>query len=234
MTQRAHQVIANSDVVVGYRGYVDRVMELLDGKDVISSGMGKERDSALISLDRAAGGSHVALLSGGDPGIYGMASPVIAELLAYGDDPLPFDVILIPGVTASTASGSLMGSPLAQDHGVISLSDRFVPWEVISQRLRALMAADMVVVLYELSSRHRPENMKLAHEIIQEHRPSETPVAVVKDAYQESQSIAFTTVGKLLDIEYDMRTTMIVGSSETTRVGNWMSTPRFHSRLVVE
>ena len=234
MTQRAHQAIIHSDVVVGYRAFLDRVPELLSGKEIISSSMGDERERALISLERAAGGSRVALLSGGDPGIYGMASPSVEELIAYGDEPLAFDVTIIPGVTASTASGSLLGSPLAQDHGVISLSDRFVPWSVISQRLHALMVADLVVVIYEPSSRHRPENMKKAHAVIQEHRGPETPVAIVEDAYRETQSVIFTSVGRLLDHQYDMRTTVIIGSSETVQSGRWMSTPRFHSKLKEE
>ena len=231
MTQRAHRAILHSEVVVGYQAFLDRVPELLSEKEIISSSMGDERERALISLDRAGGGSHVALLSGGDPGIYGMASPIIEELISFGVDPPPFEVTIIPGVTASTASGSLLGSPLAQDHGVISLSDRFVPWDVISKRLNALLVADLVVVIYEPSSRHRPENMKKAHGVMQEHRRPETPVAIVKDAYRETQSVTFTSVGRLLDHEYDMRTTVIIGSNETIQSGRWMSTPRFHSKL---
>lgn len=234
MTQRALHAILNCEVVVGFRANLDQIPELLDGKEVILSRMGEERERALVSLSRASSGSHVVLLSGGDPGIYGMASPVVTEIIAYGDDPIPFDVTIVPGVPASAASASLLGAPLGQDHGVISLSDRFVPWEVISQRLRALMLADMVVVIREPSSRHRPENMKLAHDLIQTHRRPETPVAVVKDAYQETQSIVFTTVSNLLDHEYDMRTTVIIGSSETIQLGRWMSTPRFHSDLALE
>ena len=112
--------------------------------------MGKEKERALEGL-------RVAVVSGGDAGIYGMAAPVF-ELLSKIDDTERglIDIEVVPGITAASAAASLIGSPLAQDFAVISLSDRFVPWDQIEKRLDAVASADMVVALYEPSSRHRP------------------------------------------------------------------------------
>ena len=229
MTHRAHQTILDSDVVIGYQVYLDQVAPLLSGKEVLASRMGKERERAMIAFDRAAAGARVALLSGGDAGIYGMASPIVEELIAAGELDHAFDVVIVPGLTASVASASLVGAPLAQDHAVISLSDRFVPWSVIEERLRAVMLADLVLVIYEPSSKHRPLNMSKATDVIREFRGSDTPVAVVTDAYREGQGVELTSLEHLLDYEFDMRTTVIIGNSQSVMNGRWMATPRFHT-----
>lgn len=55
---------------------------------------------------------------------------------------------VIPGVTAANAVASLLGSPLAHDTCLISLSDLLTPWPLIERRLHAAGQGDFVVVLY--------------------------------------------------------------------------------------
>ena len=103
----------------------------MEGKIVMHSSMGKEVERAREAV-RLARNSKVAMVSGGDAGVYGMAS-IVLELVQHEAPNL--DVKVIPGVTAATAAASILGSPLSSDFLVISLSDLLTPWEVIEKRL---------------------------------------------------------------------------------------------------
>ncbi len=72
MTFQAAKAIQSADFVIGYEPYLELIGDLLRGKQVISSSMGKEVDRAKTAVDLLNEGS-VALVSSGDPNIYGMA-----------------------------------------------------------------------------------------------------------------------------------------------------------------
>jgi len=134
MTLRAREVLSRADAVVGYETYV-RLAEpvIRPDAEVISSGMGGERGRVRAALKLASEGRVVALISSGDPGVYGLASLAIAlnVLEGYG-----VDIEVVPGVTAALAAASLLGAPLNNDFAVISLSDYLIPWEEIEEELR--------------------------------------------------------------------------------------------------
>lgn len=230
VTPRAREAIGRARVVLGYQAYLDQIKPLVRHKEVLSFPMGSENERAAIAVARARAGADVALVSGGDPGIYGMAGPVYAALL---DIPEATDgsvrVEVIPGITAASATAAVVGTPLMQDFAVLSLSDRFVPWEVIQKRLRAAMEGDFALVVYEPWSKRRPWQLQEARRLMLLHRPAETPVAVVRDATRATEKAVLTTLGAMLDCEIDMRTTVIVGNSQTVVRGGLMLTPRFHS-----
>ena len=129
MTARALKAIAAADYVIGNASYLDPLEPLLTGKNVIRSSMGKEVERAKQAIDLARS-SAVAIVSGGDAGVYGMASIVLEVLEHAGAD---VDVEVIPGVTAANAAASRIGSPLSGDFAVISLSDLLTPLEIIEQ-----------------------------------------------------------------------------------------------------
>src|SRR5581483_5651659 len=106
LTFRAREVIGRADVVVGYRTYIDLVADLLEGKEIVATGMTEEIDRARVAVDRAQKGERVEILSeiGWKPG---------------GD----FSVEVIPGITALSAVASLVGAPLTHDFAAVSLSD---------------------------------------------------------------------------------------------------------------
>ena len=141
---------------------------------------------------------------------------------------------LIPGVTAALACASLAGSPIMQDYAVISLSDRFVPWEVIERRLLAVAGAEMSIVLYEPSSRHRPDSMKKTVSALKTVLPDDTPVAIVRDAFRDDQEVRLATLVDLTGMSLDMKTTVIVGSSQTISDGVRMVTARFYQSANAE
>lgn len=229
VTARAREAIRRSDVVLGYKAYLDQIGPLISRKEVLSFPMGSENERAAIAVARASAGAHVALVSGGDPGIYGMAGPVYEALLGLPEtgDGLP-RVEVIPGITAASAAAALVGTPLMQDFAVLSLSDRFVPWEVIQKRLQAAMEGDFALVIYEPWSRRRPWQLRESRRLMLLHRPPDTPVAVVRNATRHAQNVALTTLGAMLDREIDMRTTLIIGNSQTVARRGLMLTPRFH------
>ena len=217
----AREALAASELVVGLGQYADRIRHLLrPGTRVSTPPLGSEVERARKALDEARSGGSVALVSGGDVGVYAMASPA----LELADDDV--DVTVVPGVTAAHAAASLLGSPLGHDHCSISLSDLLTPWEVIEERVRAAAGADLVVSLYNPRSKGRDWQLGKAREILLAHRSPDTPVGIVKDAYREGQRVDLTSLASLRPEDADMSTIVIVGNSRTEIRAGRMVTPR--------
>ncbi len=236
MTARAFKAVASAEYVLGHAGYLEPLKPLLAGKQVISSSMGKEVDRAQQAIDLAR--THaVAIVSGGDAGVYGMASIVLEVLEHTG---MILDVEVIPGVTAANAAASRVGSPLSGDFAVISLSDLLTPLPVIEQRLDALFSVGIPVVLYNPKSRGRPRNFSRALEHARKYLAETTPAAIVRNALRDDEEVIITTLGEiggLLD-KIDMHTTVIVGGTESRiwRMGDdvrGIITPRGYHRKYV-
>ena len=220
---RALGALERSEVVVGYRTYLRQIERVIRGKEVFSFGMRQEMERCRKAVDLAAAGKRVALVSGGDPGIYGMAGPAL-ELLSGGKEPIEVEVI--PGVSALAGVAARLGAPLMNDFCAISLSDLLTPWQVIERRLDAAAAADFVIAVYNPRSRGRTWQLGRAREILLRHRSHDTPVGAVHHAYQEGEEIALTTLGELDPERAGMGTTLIIGNSQSYRSGSWMITPR--------
>ena len=225
-TPRARQAIRNAAVVVGYRPYVEQIRDLIrPGADVISLGMGTEEQRTALAIEHARAGRSVALVCSGDPAIYAMASPVFEQ------GTLGIDVEIVPGVTASLAASAILGAPLGHDHVTISLSDLHTDWDTILTRLRAAAEADLVTVLYNPRSRTRLEHLPTALAILAEHRPPDTPVAVVEEAERPDQRITLSTLADFDPAVVNMNCLVVVGSSTTRYLptgggGTVMVTPR--------
>lgn len=97
----------------------------------------------------------------------------------------------------------------------MSLSDRLKPWEVIAERLRAAAAADLVLALYNPGSRSRTWQVAQARELLLELRSPQTPVVVARDVGGPEQSVRIVTLAELEPAEVDMRTILLIGSSQT-------------------
>ena len=217
----ARDALARCELVVGLDRYVEQVRGFLrPATRVAASGIGAEVERARLAAGEAAAGAAVALVSGGDAGVYGMASPALAE--AGGD----VEVIGVPGVTAALAAAALLGAPLGHDHCAISLSDLLTPWEVIRRRVRAAAEGDFVVCFYNPRSAGRDWQLAEARLLLLDHRKPDTPVGVVTDAHRPGQRVVLTTLGDLDVAEVGMTTTVVVGSTLTTVVAGRMVTPR--------
>jgi precorrin-3B C17-methyltransferase len=226
-TPAALAAIQQADLVVGYTTYIRLVKPLIEGKEIIKTGMTEEIGRARAAVERARDGARVAIISSGDAGVYGMAGLVFQVLQDMGwrrgDSP---ELQIIPGMTALNSCASLVGAPLGHDFCAISLSDLLTPWSIIRKRIEAAAASDFVIGLYNPASGRRTRGIVEAHEIISKYRPGSTPVALVKSAYRKLESAILTDLDRFLDYEIGMLTTVLVGSSTTFVFEGYMVTPR--------
>ena len=226
-TPAALKAIAESQLVVGYTTYIKLVRHLLEGKDIVKTGMTEEIGRARAAIERARDGATVSLISSGDAGVYGMAGLVFQVLKEMGwkrgDSP---ELRLIPGMTALNSCASLVGAPLVHDFCSITLSDLLTPWSVIERRIEAAANADFVIGLYNPASGRRTRQIVDAQTIIRRHREASTPVALVKSAYRDMEQVVLTDLANFLDYEIGMLTTVLIGSSNTFMFEGYMVTPR--------
>ena len=225
---RAMKALAEAEVVVGYRTYLDLVESCINpASEVLSSAMMQEIDRCRKALEIAVSGRNVVLVCGGDPGIYAMAG-LVYELAKTMDAPIPIDII--PGIAALNSCAAVLGAPLMHDFAAISLSDLMTPWELIVRRIEAVAPADFVLVIYNPKSKKRTDQIVETREILLRHRPAETPVGIVSAATRENQTVRLTTLGRMLEEEIGMQSTVIIGNSQTFIWQNKMITPRGYSK----
>lgn len=218
MTIMAKKAIEESEVIVGYTKYIDMIKTMIEGKEVFSTGMRGEEERCREAL-RLSKEKIVALISTGDSGIYGMAG-LILELM---DDE---DVEIIPGLTASSAAGSVLGAPLMHDNCNISLSDLMTPYELIKKRVRNAADGDFIISLYNPRSKGRPHYLKECVDIIRDYREKDTPIAVVRHALRDGQDVKLFTLENFDESIVDMFSIVIVGNSQSYIKNDKFITPR--------
>jgi precorrin-2 C20-methyltransferase/precorrin-3B C17-methyltransferase len=211
LTPEAATALAEADDVVGYATYVARV-PANPRQRVHGSDNKVESERAAFALALARSGRRVAVVSSGDPGVFAMASAVVEVAAEEYPD---VDVRVVPGVTAAHAVAARIGAPLGHDFATISLSDRLKSWDVVERRLAAVAEADMVVALYNPASRSRTWQVEAAREVLLKFRDESTPVIVGRDVDGPEESVHVVELGALDPAAVDMRTLLIVGSSQT-------------------
>jgi precorrin-2 C20-methyltransferase/precorrin-3B C17-methyltransferase len=227
VTPEVSAVLASVDHLVGYSAYVNRVPQRV-GLKRHASGNTVELDRARLALALALSGEKVAVVSGGDAGVFGMASAVFeaAEDPAYDE----VAIRVLPGLSAVQAVAARAGAPIGADFAVVSLSDRLKPWPVVERRLRAIAEADLVLAIYNPASRSRTQQIVETQKLLLEHRSPETVVVVGRDIGRAEESLVVTTLADLDAASVDMKCLLIVGASTTRRTTSgrvW--TPRFVS-----
>ena len=218
MTLRAIKAIEECDIIVGYTKYIEMVKDLIKDKEIFKTGMRGEEERCREALELSKD-KKVALISTGDSGIYGMAG-LILEMRK--DE----NVEIIPGITASSAAGSVLGAPLMHDNCNISLSDLMTPYEDIKKRVRLAAEGDFVISLYNPKSKGRPHYLRECVDIIKEFRGEETPIAVVRNALREGESKEIFTLKDFNDEVVDMFSIVIIGNSKSYIKDGYFVTPR--------
>lgn len=222
-SRRAEQAILSSDVVIGYKRYVDLIKDILKDKITVSSGMTQEIERCQTALDFAEEGKTVALVSSGDAGVYGMAGLVI-ELAHQRGSAVPIEIV--PGITAASAAAARMGAPLMLDFACISLSDLLVPWAIIRERLEAVARADLVVALYNPRSRKRTKQLEEAAEVFRSYRPGTTPVGIATAVGTLDERVLISNLDCFLELDIAMRSIVIIGNRSSRLLNGWFVTPR--------
>ncbi|TCP63489.1 precorrin-3B C(17)-methyltransferase [Heliophilum fasciatum] len=225
MTVKALRVLEQCDTVVGYNTYVDLIADLLEGKEVHANGMRQEVARCLHAVELALQGRHVAVVSSGDAGVYGMAGVILEALIQRGAvKKVPVEIV--PGVTAATAAAAALGAPLMHDFAVISLSDLLTPWELILKRIDHAAQSDMIIAIYNPKSQKRVQQIMEVQEHLLRYCRPDTPVGIVRNAGRAGEEKRLSTLADFTSEPIDMFTTVIIGNSQTFVHGEWLITPR--------
>ena len=223
LTAQAQEALGEADLICGYTGYIDLIREYYPDKELLSTPMTQEIARCRAALEAAGQGRRVAMVCSGDPGVYGMASPI----LELAEEFPQVEVEILPGVTAATSGAALLGAPLTHDFAVISLSDRLTPWELILKRLRLAAQGDFVLCLYNPVSKSRPDHLKIACDALLEVLPGDRLCGWARNIGRAGEESAILTLWELRETaNLDMFTTVFIGNSSTRRVGDRLVTPR--------
>ena len=217
LTPQADAALAAADALFGYGPYLDRA-PVRNGQRRHPSDNRQEAPRARAALERAAAGTNVALVSGGDPGVFAMAAAVCEQIETGPAAWRGLDVEIVPGITAMLAVAARVGAPLGHDFCALSLSDNLKPWSVIERRLDAAAQAGFVIALYNPISRARPWQLTAAFERLRRYLPATTPTVFGRAVGRADENIAVTTLQAADPAGADMATLVIVGSAETRLV----------------
>jgi cobalt-precorrin 5A hydrolase / precorrin-3B C17-methyltransferase len=235
LSPQVRQVLLSATDWVGYKTYLDLVEYLREPHITRHESDNRvELERATMALDLATEGKSVVLISSGDPGIYAMAAAVFEVLerkpQAKWDN---VEIKVCPGISAMQAAASISGAPLGHDFCVISLSNLLKPWEVIANRISLAAKADFALAFYNPVSKERTWQLTKAKEILLQWRKPETPIVLARNLGRPGQQVIIKSLIDLAIEDADMRTVILVGSSQTRLVkqGNniqWLYTPRHY------
>ncbi|WP_127090419.1 precorrin-3B C(17)-methyltransferase [Aquabacter cavernae] len=217
MTPEAAQALEAADEVFGYGPYLNRVPER-PGQTRHASDNREELGRAGAALEQAAAGAQVALVSGGDPGVFAMAAAVCEAIEAGPPDWRRIEVTMVPGVTAMLAVAARVGAPLGHDFCALNLSDNLKPWTLVESRLTAVAQAGFVIALYNPVSRARPWQLGAAFDLLRQVLPGTVPVVFGRAAGRPDERMAIVPLAEAEGSMADMATCVIVGSTATRMV----------------
>ena len=223
MTLEAIEVIKRCDIIVGYKTYIDLIRDLVADKIVVENGMRQEIDRSRAALDLSKKGHIVAMISGGDSGVYGMAG-LVYELNTkeeWGQE-----IRIVQGVTSSISAAAELGAPLMNDFCHISLSDLMTPMDHILKRLELAAQGDFVICLHNPKSKGRPDHLRRAFEVMARYKSSHTPVGIVKNAGRDNMEKYVMTFENMDYDICDMSTMVIIGNKESYIENDSIITPR--------
>jgi precorrin-3B C17-methyltransferase len=233
LTREAGDALHSAEALYGYGPYLDRVA-VRPGQARYASDNREEGARAAAALYHAATGAKVAIVSGGDPGVFAMAASVCEAIEAGPESWRAIDITIIPGITAMLAVAARAGAPLGHDFCALSLSDNLKPWELIERRLDAAVKAGFVIALYNPVSRARPWQLARAFALLARHLPEATPVIFGRAVGRPDESLTITTLAEAREIAADMATLIIVGSKETHLIARLGQSPLVYTPRAVE
>jgi len=215
MTGEAIAALRNCDVIVGYTLYVDLVKEHFADKEFMTTPMRQEIERCRLCFDLALQDKTVAMICSGDAGVYGMASPIF-ELQQENQQYAQVPVSVIPGITAANSGAAVLGAPLNHDYCVISLSDLLTPWETIEKRLRAAIAGDFAIALYNPSSHKRADYLeKTCRIMLDAGAQPDRMCGYVENIGRNETRTGICTLEQLMSEPVTMLTTVFIGNSQS-------------------
>lgn len=223
MTAQARCAIEDSDVVIGYTVYVDLIKDAFPDKEFATTPMKQEIARCRMCYEYAAAGRTVSMICSGDAGVYGMASPMYELSEEFPE----VEIVVIPGITAANSGAAILGAPLNHDYCLISLSDLMTPWEVIANRIKAVIQGDFAIAIYNPSSMKRADYLKRACDIMLEAGAApDRACGYVENIGRDGTKAHTCTLSELRGAQVNMFTTVFVGNSQTVIKGDRLITPR--------
>ena len=222
MTEQAKKALDESDLIVGYKVYLDLLGERYADREFYHTPMKQEIDRCRYCYEQAMMGRSVSIICSGDAGVYGMAS----LMYEIGRDYPECELEIVPGITAAISGAGVLGAPLGHDFAVISLSDLLTPWEKIEKRLRLAAEADLAIAIYNPSSKKRGDYLAKACEIMLEVIEPERPCGYVENIGREGTKAVVCTLDELKNAEVNMFTTVFIGNSTTEIIDGKLVTKR--------
>ncbi|MBS5064301.1 MAG: precorrin-3B C(17)-methyltransferase [Hungatella hathewayi] len=227
MTLKAVRVLESSQLIVGYTVYIDLIRPHFPDKEMMATPMMKEVERCRIALQEADKGWTVSMVCSGDSGVYGMAGLILELAKEYPE----VEIEMVPGVTAACGGAAVLGAPICHDFAVISLSDLLTPMETIERRLECAAQADMVICIYNPSSKKRADYLRRACDIVLKYQRPETVCGIVRNIGRGGESSRVVTLDELRDLQVDMFTTVYIGNSSTRAERGKMITPRGYEHV---
>ena len=231
ITPSAMAALSAASDLVGYGPYLDRIPLADAAQGRHASDNREELARARFALELAASGRNVAVVSGGDPGVFAMAAAVFEAVETGEPGWRTVEIVVEPGVTAMLAAAAEAGAPLGADFCAISLSDNLKSWATIERRLQAAAQAGFVIALYNPASKARPHQLGAAFGTLAAIRDADTVVLFVRAAGTEKAETVVTSLGQADPAFTDMRTLVIIGSDDTRLIARegqrpWVYTSR--------
>lgn len=228
VTPAVTAILAGAEDLFGYKSYLDRLANQL-GQNRHPSDNGDEIARAQVALALALAGRRVVVVSGGDPGVFAMASAVCEAIDRGPAEWRQLDIRVEPGVTAMLAAAARTGAPLGADFACISLSDNLKPWRLVERRLTLACQAGLVLALYNPASRARPDQIVGAFTLLSRLRGPDTPVIFATAVGRPDERIDIMRLGTCNPARADMRTLVIVGTEGTRIIERPGQTPLVYS-----
>lgn len=224
LTSNALKALEKSELIVGYKKYIEDIFELIQNKEIQASGMKQEVDRCKYVIEEALKLKKVALICNGDANIYGLAGLVL-EIIEQNQLWDKLDIHIEPGITSLLSAASKIGAPITNDFAVVSLSNLLTPLESIKLRLTKALEGDFVLGIYNPLSFSRNEPYLNFLEILKQHKTEQTPVIIAQNLGRSDEKILIKTVKDLLEIKdnlevVNMSSMLIIGNSSTKTVNS--------------
>lgn len=220
MTLGAIKAIEESDIIIGYKKYIDQIEDLVEGKEIIKKGMGDEIARAELAIEKSREGHTVALISSGDPGVFGMANVLYQIESKYED----VKIKVHPGVSAVNFAADMLGAPL-NDFAAISLSNILTPLSEIETKLEYSLKANLIIAIYNPISKTRKEPFRRFINKVLDIKGPDCLIGIVDSLYSPSK----TSIVKIKDLTEEMvnmSCTLVVGNDLTYVQNGKLITPR--------
>ncbi len=227
LSKKALEAIKEAQTVIGYSSYIKQIDGILsEEQEKLPFNMKDEIKRCEAAVKKSAEGKTVALVSGGDAGIYGM-SGLLLEIIDKESLTRKVPVEFIPGIPAFCAVAAAAGAPITNDFCVISLSNLLTPWEDIERRLRAAASGGFVIIIYNPRSMKRKEELTIAKNILLESIEKNRPAVIAKAVTRRGEEIIITTLENIDKFDIvTMNTTVIIGNENTYVNDLYMITKR--------